>query len=90
MIITKAYVFLLADAQNCTYAFCWLSSVYADNYFIVMVTALEVTLFPAPSVTMQRTCILFQVALAVAVVDAVVCPFHLVHAVCPFFLKYHW
>ena len=55
-----------------------------------MVAALEVTLFPAESVTMQRTCMPFQVALAVAVVEAVVLPFQLLHEEAPAFLYCHW
>ena len=55
-----------------------------------MVAALEVTLFPAESVTMQRTCIPCHVALAVAVVEAVVRPFQLLHEAAPDFLYCHW
>ena len=57
---------------------------------MVTVAALELTLLPAPSVTTQRTCMPFHVALAVAVVEAVVLPFQLLHAVAPFFLYCHW
>ncbi len=45
---------------------------------------------PALSVTTQRTCIPCHVLLAVAVVEAVVLPFQLLHAVAPDFLYCHW
>ena len=45
---------------------------------------------PALSVTTQRTCIPCHVALAVAVVEAAVRPFQLLHAVAPTFLYCHW
>ena len=56
---------------------------------MVMVAGFEMTLLPAPSVTMQRTCMPFHVALAVAVVEAVVLPFQSLHAEAPFFLYCH-
>ena len=59
-------------------------------YLIVTVAALEVTLLPAPSVTMQRTCMPFQESLAVAVVEAVVLVPQLLHADAPDFLYCHW
>ena len=52
--------------------------------------ALEITLLPAESVTMQRTCIPFQEEFAVAVVEAVVLPFQLLHEAAPVFLYCHW
>lgn len=47
---------------------------------------LEVTFVPTASVTMQRTCIPFQVELAVEKKDEAVRPFHAVHEVAPLFL----
>ena len=55
-----------------------------------MLAASEVTVFPAESVTMQRTCISCHVALAVAVVEAVVRPFQLLQEAAPDFLYCHW
>ena len=49
----------------------------------------EYTLLPVASVTRQRTCISSHELFAVAVVEAVVLPFHNVHEP-PAFLKYHW
>ena len=56
---------------------------------MVIVSASDVTVLPAESVTTQRTCIPCHVALAVAVVEAVVLPFQLLHAVAPDFLYCH-
>lgn len=52
--------------------------------------ALYVMVFPLLSVTVQRTSIPSQVALAVAVVEAVVRPFQLLHEVAPDFLYFLW
>ena len=51
-----------------------------------MVAALEVTVLPVLSLTTQRTCIPFHVALAVAVVEAVVLAPHLLQSEVPAFL----
>ena len=57
---------------------------------MVIVSASDVTVLPAESVTTQRTCIPCHVALAVAVVDGVVLAPQLLHEAAPDFLYCHW